>query len=215
MVCEYCCPSVDPVFIAWDLMYPSAGAIFCPKIDCALVTKLFFLICDWLCPSAGAVIIACYSWWCISSPFKKNSGKVKRVHVDVIGCTLVMKLFSITCNWWNLWWPFCEWFVIAVVKPLMVFGLLLLLAVGTSALLGYAAGTGALSGRGLESSVWELDHSVWLDQLAKDFENSWLENWSLWQLMRFEPSNDYLLQSNTSPWVNVCYCYIISSLVLC
>ena len=29
------------------------------------------------------------------------------------------------------------------------------------------------SGRGLDSDEWEVDHSVWMDQLQKDFEDSW------------------------------------------
>jgi len=29
------------------------------------------------------------------------------------------------------------------------------------------------SGRGLDSNEWEIDHSVWMDQLHKDFEDSW------------------------------------------
>ena len=29
------------------------------------------------------------------------------------------------------------------------------------------------SGRGLDTNDWEVDHSVWMNQLQKDFENSW------------------------------------------
>ncbi|XP_043206582.1 uncharacterized protein LOC122372959 [Amphibalanus amphitrite] len=29
------------------------------------------------------------------------------------------------------------------------------------------------SGRGLDTDEWEVDHSVWMDQLQKDFEDSW------------------------------------------
>jgi len=29
------------------------------------------------------------------------------------------------------------------------------------------------SGRGIETDEWEIDHSVWMDQLQKDFEDSW------------------------------------------
>ncbi|XP_043193533.1 uncharacterized protein LOC122365940 [Amphibalanus amphitrite] len=29
------------------------------------------------------------------------------------------------------------------------------------------------SGRGLDSDQWEVDHSVWMNQLQRDFEDSW------------------------------------------
>ena len=29
------------------------------------------------------------------------------------------------------------------------------------------------SGRGLDNDDWEVDHSVWMNQLQKDFEDSW------------------------------------------
>ena len=29
------------------------------------------------------------------------------------------------------------------------------------------------SGRGLDTDEWEVDHSIWMDQLQKDFESSW------------------------------------------
>ncbi|XP_043211032.1 uncharacterized protein LOC122375595 [Amphibalanus amphitrite] len=29
------------------------------------------------------------------------------------------------------------------------------------------------SGRGLDTDEWEVDHSVWMNQLQKDFEDSW------------------------------------------
>ncbi|KAF0290175.1 hypothetical protein FJT64_011615 [Amphibalanus amphitrite] len=29
------------------------------------------------------------------------------------------------------------------------------------------------SGRGLDTDEWEVDHSVWMSQLQKDFEDSW------------------------------------------
>ena len=29
------------------------------------------------------------------------------------------------------------------------------------------------SGRGLDNDDWEVDQSVWMDQLQKDFEDSW------------------------------------------
>ena len=29
------------------------------------------------------------------------------------------------------------------------------------------------SGRGLDNDEWEVDHSVWMNQLQKDFEDSW------------------------------------------
>ena len=29
------------------------------------------------------------------------------------------------------------------------------------------------SGRGLDVDEWEMDHSVWMNQLQRDFEDSW------------------------------------------
>lgn len=29
------------------------------------------------------------------------------------------------------------------------------------------------SARGLDSDEWEINHSVWMEQLQKDFEDSW------------------------------------------
>ena len=29
------------------------------------------------------------------------------------------------------------------------------------------------SGRGLDNDEWDVDHSVWMNQLQKDFEDSW------------------------------------------
>ena len=29
------------------------------------------------------------------------------------------------------------------------------------------------SGRGLDTDEWEVDHSVWMNHLQKDFEDSW------------------------------------------
>ena len=29
------------------------------------------------------------------------------------------------------------------------------------------------SGRGLDTDEWEVDHSVWMNQLRQDFEDSW------------------------------------------
>ena len=59
---------------------------------------------------------------------------------------------------------------------------------GVLALLGFAVATQLNnSGRGLDTDEWEVDHSVWMDQLEKDFENSWSENWTtfkLWSQLR-------------------------------
>ena len=31
------------------------------------------------------------------------------------------------------------------------------------------------SGRGLDDDEWEVDHSVWMNQLQRDFEDSWAQ----------------------------------------
>ena len=49
---------------------------------------------------------------------------------------------------------------------------------GLAALIGGAFLISQLnnSGRGLDTDEWEMDHSVWMDQLQKDFEDSWSQN---------------------------------------
>ena len=56
--------------------------------------------------------------------------------------------------------------------PLLTIGLLLAIGVG---LLAVALASLDLnsSGRGLDTDEWEVDHSVWMNQLQKDFEDSW------------------------------------------
>lgn len=58
----------------------------------------------------------------------------------------------------------------AVLLPLCLLGLACVLGV-----IAAGAFTQALnsSGRGLDTDEWEVDHSVWMDQLQKDFEDSW------------------------------------------
>ena len=41
---------------------------------------------------------------------------------------------------------------------------------------GFFASTLNNSGRGLDTDEWEMDHSVWMEQLQKDFEESWTQN---------------------------------------
>jgi len=52
--------------------------------------------------------------------------------------------------------------------------ILICLGLGLAALAA-AAITSSLSssGRGLDTDEWEVDHSVWMNQLQKDFEDSW------------------------------------------
>ena len=50
------------------------------------------------------------------------------------------------------------------------------LALVTVAVVAYVANEASTSGRGLDSpEEWEINHSVWMDQLHKDFEDSWPE----------------------------------------
>jgi len=55
------------------------------------------------------------------------------------------------------------------------FGLAIVIIIVGLAVLAGAAAIGSItsSGRGLDSDDWEVDHSVWMDQLQKDFEDSW------------------------------------------
>ena len=46
-------------------------------------------------------------------------------------------------------------------------------ALATVAAVAYVANDINTSGRGLNSDEWEINHSVWMDQLNKDFEDSW------------------------------------------
>ncbi|XP_043206587.1 uncharacterized protein LOC122375590 [Amphibalanus amphitrite] len=41
---------------------------------------------------------------------------------------------------------------------------------------GYYSALYNSSGRGLDTDEWEVDHSVWMSQLQKDFEDSWSEH---------------------------------------
>ncbi|XP_043206584.1 uncharacterized protein LOC122375597 [Amphibalanus amphitrite] len=52
--------------------------------------------------------------------------------------------------------------VIVVVVIVGVVGLVAALSTGLTS-----------SGRGLDTDEWEVDHSVWMNQLQKDFEDSW------------------------------------------
>ena len=52
----------------------------------------------------------------------------------------------------------------------MVGAVVAVVAVGAVA---YAASELSNSGRGLETDEWEMNQSLWMDQLEKDFENSW------------------------------------------
>lgn len=61
------------------------------------------------------------------------------------------------------------------ILPYLLLGLGLLAALATGALLAALALQLASSGRGLDNDEWEIDHSVWMDQLQRDFEDSWSE----------------------------------------
>jgi len=58
------------------------------------------------------------------------------------------------------------------VTILVIFaGVLLVIFVGATAFSAFTQFAG--SGRGLASDDWEINHSVWMNQLQKDFEDSW------------------------------------------
>ncbi|KAF0290169.1 hypothetical protein FJT64_011609 [Amphibalanus amphitrite] len=60
----------------------------------------------------------------------------------------------------------------ASLAPYLLLGLLF--GLGTGALVGaFASLDFNSSGRGLDTDEWEVDHSVWMNQLQKDFEDSW------------------------------------------
>ncbi|KAF0288868.1 hypothetical protein FJT64_012761 [Amphibalanus amphitrite] len=59
--------------------------------------------------------------------------------------------------------------------PLFLLGLGLLAALALGSLLAFLFTQLNGSGRGLDTDEWEVDHSVWMDQLQKDFEDSWSE----------------------------------------
>jgi len=64
---------------------------------------------------------------------------------------------------------------LGIVGPLLLFSLVigaLILAVAGAYFVVTQLNN---SGRGLENDEWEIDHSVWMDQLQKDFEDSWKE----------------------------------------
>ena len=60
-----------------------------------------------------------------------------------------------------------------VLGPLFLVGLGLLAALALGSLLAFLFTQLNNSGRGLDTDEWEVDHSVWMDQLQKDFEESW------------------------------------------
>ncbi|XP_043212194.1 uncharacterized protein LOC122376399 [Amphibalanus amphitrite] len=52
--------------------------------------------------------------------------------------------------------------------------ILICAGLGLAALAAAAFGSALTSsGRGLDTDEWEVDHSVWMNQLQKDFEDSW------------------------------------------
>ncbi|KAF0290174.1 hypothetical protein FJT64_011614 [Amphibalanus amphitrite] len=55
--------------------------------------------------------------------------------------------------------------------PLLI--LVGIFVIGTGLLAGAAYISTVSSGRGLDTDEWEVDHSVWMSQLQKDFEDSW------------------------------------------
>ena len=52
---------------------------------------------------------------------------------------------------------------------LVVAGIIAIAVIGVS----FYASVYNNSGRGLDTDEWEVDHSVWMDQLQRDFESSW------------------------------------------
>ena len=50
--------------------------------------------------------------------------------------------------------------------------ILVVVIVSTVAYLGAVLSS---SGRGIDVDEWEVEHSVWMNQLQKDFEESWQE----------------------------------------
>ncbi|XP_043223085.1 uncharacterized protein LOC122382173 [Amphibalanus amphitrite] len=56
--------------------------------------------------------------------------------------------------------------------PFLLLSLLALVGLAVTGV-AYAVITNNSSGRGLDSDHWEVDHSVWMDQLQRDFEDSW------------------------------------------
>lgn len=62
-----------------------------------------------------------------------------------------------------------------ILGPLFLLGLGLLAALALGSLLAFLFTQLNNSGRGLDTDEWEVDHSVWMDQLQKDFEDSWSE----------------------------------------
>ncbi|XP_037080413.1 uncharacterized protein LOC119101221 [Pollicipes pollicipes] len=62
-----------------------------------------------------------------------------------------------------------------ILGPLFLVSLGLLAALALGALLAFLFTQLNNSGRGLDNDDWEINHSVWMDQLQKDFEDSWAE----------------------------------------
>ncbi|KAF0290179.1 hypothetical protein FJT64_011620 [Amphibalanus amphitrite] len=60
-----------------------------------------------------------------------------------------------------------------------VFGIAIVVVIVVVVIVGVVGLVAALStgltssGRGLDTDEWEVDHSVWMNQLQKDFEDSW------------------------------------------
>ena len=55
----------------------------------------------------------------------------------------------------------------------MIIIIISVVAVAVAGAIAVAASNITSSGRGLNTEEWEVDHSVWMDQLKKDFEDSW------------------------------------------
>ena len=65
----------------------------------------------------------------------------------------------------------------AIFSAVILPALLIALGIGLAALAAAAVAASLnSSGRGLDTDEWEVDHSVWMNQLQKDFESSWAEN---------------------------------------
>jgi len=57
--------------------------------------------------------------------------------------------------------------------PIIAIAAVVLVVVVVAVVVAVAAGDFSSSGRGLDTNQWEVDHSVWMNQLQKDFEDSW------------------------------------------
>ncbi|XP_037080800.1 uncharacterized protein LOC119101559 [Pollicipes pollicipes] len=62
---------------------------------------------------------------------------------------------------------------IGAVGPIIGVVVAVVAVIAVVAGIGYVVTTINSSGRGLDTDDWEVNHSVWMDQLQRDFEDSW------------------------------------------